>query len=90
MREYSMPPLAEIPASANLADMVTRRAAEQPQAVSLRRKNSAGGWDDITTSQLRDDLGARGRGLTAAGLGPGAAAREMPRRAPTPALAATP
>lgn len=71
MREYSMPPLAEIPASANLADMVTRRAAEQPQAVSLRRKNSAGGWDDITTSQFRDDVHALARGLIAAGVGPG-------------------
>lgn len=71
MREYSMPPLAEIPASANLADMVTRRAAEQPQAVSLRRKNSEGGWDDITTSQFRDDVHALARGLIAAGVRPG-------------------
>ncbi|MGH3165632.1 MAG: AMP-dependent synthetase/ligase [Trebonia sp.] len=71
MREYSMPPLAEIPASANLADMVTRRAAEQPQAVSLRRKNSGGGWDDVTTSQFRDDVHALAKGLIAAGIGPG-------------------
>ena len=39
MREYSMPALAEVPASANLADIVGRRAAEQPQAVMLRRKD---------------------------------------------------
>ncbi|HWG02088.1 MAG TPA: AMP-dependent synthetase/ligase [Trebonia sp.] len=70
MREYSMPPLAEIPASANLADMVTRRAAEQPQAVSLRRK-SADGWRDITTSQFRDDVHAVARGLIGAGINPG-------------------
>jgi long-chain acyl-CoA synthetase len=66
-----MPPLAEIPASANLADMVTRRAAEQPQAVSLRRKNSSGGWDDVTTSQFRDDVHALAKGLIAAGVNPG-------------------
>lgn len=71
MREYSMPPLAEIPAFANLADTVTRRAAEQPQAVSLRRKNSHGGWDDITTSQFRDDVRALAKGLIAAGVNPG-------------------
>jgi long-chain acyl-CoA synthetase len=71
VREYSMPPLAEIPASANLADMVTRRAAEQPRAVSLRRKNSAGGWDDVTTAQFRDDVHALAKGLIAAGIGPG-------------------
>ena len=33
MREYSIPALAEIPATANLAKVVFRRAAEQPQAV---------------------------------------------------------
>ena len=71
MREYSMPPLAEIPASANLADMVTRRAAEQPQTVSLRRKNSSGGWDDVTTTQFRDDVHALAKGLIAAGIAPG-------------------
>jgi len=35
MREFSMPALAQIPATANLADVVFRRAAEQPQAVGL-------------------------------------------------------
>ena len=39
MREYSIPALAEIPASANLAKVVFRRAAEQPQAVMLRRRD---------------------------------------------------
>ena len=43
-----MPALAEIPASANLADVVGRRAAEQPQAVMLRRKDGAGAWRDVT------------------------------------------
>ena len=37
MREFSIPALAQIPATANLADVVFRRAAEQPQAVVLRR-----------------------------------------------------
>jgi len=71
VREYSIPALADIPVSANLADLVTRRAAEQPQAVALRRKTSDGGWQDITTSQFRDDVYALAKGLIAAGIGVG-------------------
>ena len=50
MREYSIPALADIPASANLADVVTRRAAEQPRAVVLRRKAADGSWEDVTAA----------------------------------------
>lgn len=71
MREYSIPALAEIPATANLADLVTRRAAEQPQAVMLRRQAADGAWTDITTTQFRDDVHALAKGLIAAGVGPG-------------------
>ena len=71
MREYSMPALAEVPASANLADIVGRRAAEQPQAVMLRRKDGAGGWQDVTAEQFRDQVRALARGLIGAGVAPG-------------------
>ena len=37
MREYSIPALADIPTAANLAGVVTRRAAEQPQKHGLQR-----------------------------------------------------
>jgi long-chain acyl-CoA synthetase len=63
--------LAEIPASANLAEMVTRRAAEQPRAVMLRRKAAEGGWEDVTASQFRDEVHALAKGLIAAGIVPG-------------------
>ncbi|HTX49497.1 MAG TPA: AMP-dependent synthetase/ligase [Caulobacteraceae bacterium] len=68
MREYSIPALADIPATANLADLVRRRAAEQPQAVALRRKNGAGTWQDVTTTQFRDEVYALAGGLIAAGI----------------------
>ncbi|HEY6786469.1 MAG TPA: long-chain fatty acid--CoA ligase [Trebonia sp.] len=68
MREYSSPALADIPATGNLADLVRRRAAEQPQAVALRRKSSAGSWEDVTTSQFRDEVYALAGGLIAAGI----------------------
>jgi long-chain acyl-CoA synthetase len=71
VREYSIPALAEIPVSANLADMVTRRAAEQPRAVSLRRKAAAGTWEDVTTAQFRDEVHALAKGLVAVGVAPG-------------------
>jgi long-chain acyl-CoA synthetase len=71
VREYSIPALADIPVSANLAGLVTRRAAEQPQAVALRRKTADGTWQDVTTSQFRDDVYALAKGLIAAGVGVG-------------------
>ena len=58
LREYSIPALAEIPPSASAADVVTRRAAEQPHAVMLRRKTADGDWADVTASQFRDEVQA--------------------------------
>jgi long-chain acyl-CoA synthetase len=74
VREYSIPALAEIPATANLAKGIFRRAAEQPQAVMLRRPGPAGlagEWTDVTTSQFRDEVTALAKGLVAAGIEPG-------------------
>ena len=72
MREFSMPALAQIPATANLADVVFRRAAEQPQAVVLRRPAGASGvsgpWSDVTASQFKDEVVAVAKGLVAAGI----------------------
>ncbi len=72
MREFSMPALAQIPATANLADVVFRRAAEQPQAVVLRRPAGASGvsgaWSDVTASQFKDEVIAVAKGLVAAGI----------------------
>jgi long-chain acyl-CoA synthetase len=71
VREYSIPALADVAVSANLADMVTRRAAEQPRAVALRRKTASGGWEDVTTTQFKDEVRALAKGLIAAGISPG-------------------
>ena len=74
MREYSLPALAEIPATANLANSVFRRAAEQPQAVMLRRPDPtdpSGSWQDVTASQFRGEVVAVAKGLVAAGIGAG-------------------
>src|SRR3984957_10660434 len=63
-----MPALAEIPASGCTADVVTRRAAEHPGAVMLRRKAAAGTWADVTASQFRDEVHALAKGFIAAGV----------------------
>jgi long-chain acyl-CoA synthetase len=72
VREFSMPALAQIPATANLADVVFRRAAEQPHAVVLRRPAGASGvsgaWSDVTASQFKDEVIAVAKGLVAAGI----------------------
>jgi long-chain acyl-CoA synthetase len=71
VREYSIPAMAEIPAAANLADIVGRRAAEQPNAVALRRKDAGGAWADVTTSAFAADVHALARGFIAAGVAVG-------------------
>jgi len=68
VREFSLPALAEIPATANLADAVSRRAAEQPQAVVLRRPGASGSWADVTASRFKDEVIAVAKGLVAAGI----------------------
>jgi long-chain acyl-CoA synthetase len=71
VHEYSIPALAEIPATANIAKAVFRRAAEQPQAVMLRRPGPAGlygEWTDVTARQFRDEVTALAKGLIAAGI----------------------
>ena len=71
MREFGLPALAEIPASAGLADVVFRRAEAEPGMVVLRRRAEGGGWRDVTAEQFRAEVTALARGLVAAGIGPG-------------------
>jgi long-chain acyl-CoA synthetase len=68
LREYSIPALAEIPASASAADVVARRAGEQPSAVMLRRKAADGAWSDVTAAQFKDEVHALAKGFIAAGM----------------------
>jgi long-chain acyl-CoA synthetase len=68
VREFSIPALAQIPATANLADAVFRRAAERPQAVVVRRLDPEGGWQDVTATQFSGEVTAVAKGLVAAGI----------------------
>jgi long-chain acyl-CoA synthetase len=74
VREFSIPALATIPPTANLAKTVFRRAAEQPQVVMLRRPGPdgpSGEWTDVTASQFAEEVMALAKGLVAAGIGAG-------------------
>ena len=71
MREYSMPALVELPAFANLTDVVFSRAAAEPGAVVLRRRAPGGGWQYVTAAEFCAEAAALARGLIAAGIAPG-------------------
>jgi long-chain acyl-CoA synthetase len=72
VREYSTPALVDIPATAKLADVVFRRAADEPDAVVMRRKDEqGGGWQNVTSRQFRDEVLPLAKGLIAAGIQPG-------------------
>jgi long-chain acyl-CoA synthetase len=71
VRQYSIPALVEIADSANLADVVTKRAAEEPQRVALRRTAGDGQWQDVTAAEFRDQVTGLAKGLIAAGIGAG-------------------
>ena len=71
MREYSLPALVVIPASASLADVVFRRAEAEPGMVVLRKRPAAGGWQDVTAGQFHAEVSALAKGLIGAGIEPG-------------------
>jgi long-chain acyl-CoA synthetase len=71
VREYSIPALVEVPAAASLADVVFTRAAQEPHAVVMRRRDGGGRWDDVTAAQFRDEVAPLAKGLVAAGIEPG-------------------
>lgn len=70
MREYSVPVLVDVPASANLTDTVFQRAEREPGTVTLRRK-VGDDWIAVTAGEFRDQVAAVARGLIAAGVGAG-------------------
>ncbi|MEU6997577.1 AMP-dependent synthetase/ligase [Nonomuraea sp. NPDC046570] len=70
MREYSVPVLVDVPASANCADTVFRRGEQEPGAVVMRRM-SGGGWPVVTAAEFRDEVAGVAKGLIAAGIEPG-------------------
>ncbi|NUS08935.1 MAG: long-chain fatty acid--CoA ligase [Nonomuraea sp.] len=67
MREYSVPVLVDVPASASLPDTVFERAEREPGTVIMRRKTDDG-WPVVTAGEFRDQVVELARGLIAAGI----------------------
>ncbi|MEV4179737.1 AMP-binding protein, partial [Nonomuraea sp. NPDC049709] len=67
MREYSVPVLVDVPASAGLPDTVFRRAEQEPGAIVMRRKVGSG-WPVVTAAEFRDQVVEVAKGLIAAGV----------------------
>ena len=70
MRELAVPPLASVPDSGGLADVVYLNAKEAPTDVVFRRK-VAGAWRDVTAEQFLGEVVEVAKGLVASGVGPG-------------------
>ncbi|MGH3758300.1 AMP-dependent synthetase/ligase [Actinophytocola sp.] len=70
MRELAVPPMATVPSSGGLADVVFTNADEAPDSVSFRRK-VAGTWRDVTATQFLAEVVAVAKGLVASGIEPG-------------------
>ena len=70
MREFSVPPVVEVPASANLTDPVWENAVHHPDFVQFVRP-TAHGLAEVTSAQFRDEVVTVAKGLIAAGIEPG-------------------
>jgi len=68
MREFGIPALAEIAATATLTDIVFSRASQTPDAVMLRKRGGDGSWTEVTARQFSDEVRALAKGLIAAGI----------------------
>jgi long-chain acyl-CoA synthetase len=68
VREYGIPALVQVPATASLADVVFTRAKTAPGAVLLRQRSTGGRWQDVTAEQFRAEVSALAKGLIAAGV----------------------
>ncbi|WP_026341295.1 AMP-dependent synthetase/ligase [Actinomadura atramentaria] len=70
MREFSVPPVVEVPGSANLTDTPFGRAAEAPGTIVLRRRTGAA-WRAVTAGEFAAEVTGIAKGLVAAGIEPG-------------------
>ncbi|MFE5837918.1 AMP-dependent synthetase/ligase [Arthrobacter sp. NPDC056493] len=71
MREFSVPPLANVPLDSNITDLVLRQAAKSSNPALFSRLDSAGQWQDIRAREFLADVSALAKGLIASGIGAG-------------------
>ena len=71
VREYSVPPLVNVPAESNITDLVLRQAAKASNPALFSRLDSAGQWQDVRAKDFLTDVSALAKGLIASGVGAG-------------------
>jgi long-chain acyl-CoA synthetase len=71
VREYSVPPLVNVPAESNITDLVLRQAAKASNPSLFSRLDSAGQWQDVKAKDFLTDVSAIAKGLIASGVGAG-------------------
>ncbi|MFI9415407.1 AMP-dependent synthetase/ligase [Nocardia gamkensis] len=67
MQEFGLPALYQVPAEANLTDLIERNAERYPDLAVISRKVS-GRWQDVTAAQFRAEVWATAKGLIANGI----------------------
>ncbi|MFJ5695307.1 AMP-dependent synthetase/ligase [Arthrobacter sp. NPDC093125] len=71
MREFSVPPLVNVPSDSNITDLLVRQAAKTSNPALYSRLDASGQWKDITASDFLKDVSALAKGLIASGVQPG-------------------
>jgi long-chain acyl-CoA synthetase len=71
VREYSVPPLVNVPTESNITDLVLRQAAKASNPALFSRLDSAGTWQDVKAKDFLTDVSALAKGLIASGVGAG-------------------
>ncbi|MBQ1442381.1 MAG: long-chain fatty acid--CoA ligase [Renibacterium sp.] len=71
MQEISVPPVVQIPETANCTDFVERQASDPVNRALFAVLDAQGQWQDIKATEFRADVVALAKGLIAAGINPG-------------------
>jgi long-chain acyl-CoA synthetase len=71
VREFSVPPLVNVPPDTNITDLVVRQAAKATNPALFSRLDAAGQWQDISAADFLADVSALAKGLIASGVGAG-------------------
>ncbi|MDQ4047196.1 MAG: AMP-binding protein, partial [Actinomycetota bacterium] len=68
MREFSVPPLVNVPSDSNITDLLVRQAEKTSNPALYSRLDASGRWQDITASDFLKDVSALAKGLIASGV----------------------
>jgi long-chain acyl-CoA synthetase len=71
VREFSVPPLVNVPPETNITDLVLRQAAKASNPSLFSRLDAAGQWQDISAMDFLADVRILAKGLMASGVAAG-------------------